>query len=55
MSAALEISQSTAGILCMGSEAGATQMTPRNMKMFIVLPEEVSLYGPKQKEGGVAW
>lgn len=50
MSAALEISQNTAGILCVGSEEGATQMTPRNMKMSIVLPEEVSLHCPKKRK-----
>lgn len=52
MSAGLEIPQNTAGTLGMGSKEGATQMTPRNMKMFIVLPEEVTLHCPKQKEGG---
>lgn len=38
------------GILCMVSEEGAIWMTPRNMKMFIVLPEGSTLHCPKQKE-----
>lgn len=55
MRPALESSQNTAGTLGMGSKEGATQVTPRNTKMFIVLPEEVTLHCPKQEEGGVAW
>lgn len=37
-------------ILSVVSEEGAIWMTPRNMEMFIVLPEEVTLHCPKQKE-----